>query len=160
MPLGRPVFAARTFMTIVHCPRCRDEVTVPARAQAKALVRCPLCLEEYLLGEALDLVPPALIVLDGSGGGDEPELVGAVAAADLVEAEAGGEYRVAGGGFEAALDSRPGEGATVSPARPGVKGTRPKRKPKSAIFELTKIVVGGLIGCCLAPLEVWWVFDN
>jgi hypothetical protein len=147
-------------MTIVHCPRCRDEVTVPARASVRALVRCPLCLEQYLLGEALDQLPPSLIVLDGSLGGEEPELVGAGVAADLVAAEASGEYKVAGGGFEAALDSRPGVGATVAPARPGVKGTRPKRKPRSAIVELTKIVVGGLVGCVLAPLVLWWVFNN
>ena len=38
-------------MTIVRCPRCRDEVSVPAKATARALVRCPLCLEQYLLAE-------------------------------------------------------------------------------------------------------------
>src|SRR5688572_26794607 len=121
-------------MTIVNCPRCRDEVTVPARASRRALVRCPLCLEEYLLGAAIEL-PPALIVLDGSADGDEPELVGAGAGLEAAEAggrERGGdEYRLSGGSFGEALESRPSAGASISPARPAVKGARPKRKEKS-----------------------------
>jgi hypothetical protein len=151
-------------MKIVECPRCRDEVTVPARAKAKSLVRCPLCMEEYLLREALDELPPTLEVLDGSDGGEEPELVGAGAPAREAGRARGGvgdEYRVAGGGFGAALDSAPAGGATVSPAaRPGVKGTRPKRKERSVIVEMAKIVAGGLIGCILAPLVLWWGFGN
>ncbi len=144
-------------MTIVNCPRCRDEVTVPTRASRKALVRCPLCLEEYLLGEAIEL-PPALIVLDGSDGGDEPALVGAgVAEMDAGVGRAGGdECRISGGGFEATLDSRPSPGASISPARPGVKGTRPKRKEKSALVEIAKVVLGGIVGCALALLVLWW----
>jgi len=145
-------------MTIVQCPRCRDEVTVPARAQARSLVRCPLCLEQYVLGEALAEIPPSLIVLDGSGGDEEPALVEAGIAQ---EAKAGGEdeYRLSGG-FERAFDARPAAGAGVSPARPAVKGQRPKRKERSAVAEMAKIVVGGLVGCTLAPLVLWWVFDN
>ncbi len=148
-------------MTIVNCPRCRDEVTVPARASRKALVRCPLCLEEYLLGEAVEL-PPALIVLDGSADGDELALVGAGVASDTAQAggmELGGdEYRLSGGGFGAALDSRPSAGASLSPARPAVKGARPKRKEKSPVVEVMKVVVGGVVGCGLALLVLWWGF--
>ena len=88
----------------------------------QGLVRCPLCLEQYVLGEALDQLPPTLIVLDGSTAGEEPELAGAGVTAGLVEAEAGGEYRIAGGGFEAALDSRPGVGATRFAGTAGREG--------------------------------------
>jgi hypothetical protein len=148
-------------MTIVQCPRCRDEVTVPARAQAKSLVRCPLCLEEYLVGEALDELPPMLEVLDGSDGGEEADLVpvgGSAHEAAFAVGGMGSEYRVAGGGFERALDASPAAGTSV--ARPGVKGARPKRKEKSIVWEMMKIVAGGLIGCILAPLVLWWGFGN
>ena len=57
-------------MTIVRCPRCRDEVTVPRHAGSGSLVRCPLCLEQYLLSEALANAPPPLILL--SRGAEEP----------------------------------------------------------------------------------------
>src|SRR5207302_4542335 len=52
-------------MTIVRCPRCRDDVTVPSGATVRALVRCPLCLEQYLLAEALANAPPLLVIIGG-----------------------------------------------------------------------------------------------
>ncbi len=151
-------------MKIVECPRCRDEVTVPSRAKARTLVRCPLCLEEYLLREALAELPPMLEVLDGSGGDDDDEgggdLVGAGAPLKSAAGAIGGvgdEYRVAGGGFGGVLDSSPATGAVVSPAtRPSVSGTRPKRKEKSAVVEIIKVVVGGVVGCGLALIVLWW----
>jgi hypothetical protein len=119
-----------------------------------------LCLEQYLLGEALAEIPPTLIVLDGSAGDEEPALVEMGAAA--AEAKVGGddEYRISGGGFERAFDARPSADAAVAPARPSVKGQRPKRKERNVFVELTKIVVGGLVGCILAPLVLWWGFKN
>ena len=45
------------------CPRCARMVLLPENAEAAAVVRCPLCHAEYPLGEALALVPPALIVV-------------------------------------------------------------------------------------------------
>ena len=139
-------------MTIVHCPRCRDEVTVPAKASPKALVRCPLCLEEYLLAEALAEMPPALLVVGGEME-EEPALVGAGVAA----AEAGGEYTMAGGYGAGVFDSSAPAGATVTPARAGVKpGARPRRKEKSALGEMIKIVLGGVVGLSLGLLVLWW----
>lgn len=140
-------------MTIVHCPRCRDEVTVPAKASPQALVRCPLCLEEYLLAEALAEMPPTLLVVGGEME-EEPALVGAGAAAT----EAGGDYNLSGGGYGAGvLDSSAPAGATVTPARTGVKtGARPKRKEKSALGEMIKIVLGGVVGLSLGLLVLWW----
>src|SRR5437764_12794337 len=76
-------------MTIVRCPRCREEVTVPAKATGRALVRCPLCLEEYLLAEALANAPPLLIII---GGEVEQAMIDTAASA-------GTEYQLAGGGF-------------------------------------------------------------
>jgi hypothetical protein len=45
------------------CPRCRKQVMVPDGACAEALVRCPVCMAEYSLGEVLAAAPPALIVV-------------------------------------------------------------------------------------------------
>src|SRR5687767_2226356 len=73
-------------MTIVRCPRCRDEVTVPPGTTARALVRCPLCLEQYLLAEAMANAPPPLVIIGGE-----------VETAAIAPSEEGGEYRVAGG---------------------------------------------------------------
>lgn len=139
-------------MTIVHCPRCRDEVTVPAKASPKAQVRCPLCLEEYVLAEALAQMPPALEIIGGEWD-EEPALVGA----GVETAEAGGGYSMSSGGFGGAFDSSAPAGATVSPARTAVKGARPKRKEKSAVAELIKIVLGGVVGISLALVGLWWI---
>ncbi|HMC09767.1 MAG TPA: hypothetical protein VKH44_00695, partial [Pirellulaceae bacterium] len=76
-------------MSTVRCPRCRDEVTVPTRATSRALVRCPLCLEQYLLAEALAGAPPSLVIIGG-----EVEQ-----AAIEISAEPGIEYTVAAGGL-------------------------------------------------------------
>ncbi|MEX2173738.1 MAG: hypothetical protein WD872_05205 [Pirellulaceae bacterium] len=137
-------------MTIVHCPRCRDEVAVPGRASAKALVRCPLCLEEYLLEEAI--VPPALIVIDGSV--SEADLAGAGAASS--KSDEGNEYRLSGGGIESAFAARPSANATVA-TRPALTGIRPARKEKSVLGEIVKVVLGGAIGIFLAMVILWWV---
>jgi len=130
-----------------------DDVTMPLRASPKALVRCPLCLEEYTLSEALGGLPPTLVVLDGSELEDEPALVGG----GVVQAEYGGgdEYRLSGGGFGAALDAS-GPGAGVAAPRPVVKGARAKRKEKNAFVELVKIVLGGLVGLTLGYFALLW----
>jgi hypothetical protein len=141
-------------MTVVHCPCCRDEVTVPAKASPRALVRCPLCLEEYRLSEALSELPPALLVIDGTVADEEAALVGAGEA----EAEAGGSYEMAGGGVYGSagvFDSSAPAGATVAPARP-LKGKIRKKKPKNAIVEILKVVIGGVVGIGLAVPIIWW----
>ena len=139
-------------MTIVHCPRCRDEVTVPAKATPRALVRCPLCLEEYLLAEALAEMPPALLIV-GDEMDEEPALIGAGAAA----AEAGRGYGEAGGFGGGVFDSSAPAGAAVTPARTAVKaGARPRRKEKSALGEMVKIVLGGVVGLSIGLLVLWW----
>jgi len=53
-----------TLMSLISsCPKCQKHVTIPEGAAADALVRCPLCHVEFDLGEALALIPPALIVV-------------------------------------------------------------------------------------------------
>ena len=50
-------------MTTVSCPKCREQVSIPAGAISHSKVRCPLCQEQYLLTEALQRLPPLLIVV-------------------------------------------------------------------------------------------------
>ncbi len=134
-------------MTIIRCPRCRDEVTAPAKASRLAVVRCPLCLEEYPLADALQQVPPELIV------------VGA-AESEGAETEVAEGYAVSGGPAAGGLfDASAGAGA-AAPARPAFKGTRPRRKQGSAIGSIVGIVLGGVAGISLAVLLLWWVFKT
>jgi hypothetical protein len=136
-------------MTIIRCPRCRDEVTAPAKASPRAIVRCPLCLDEYLLSEALRQLPPELIVIGGAG---EPEPAYAGASA----AEAAPDYQLAGGGV---FDASAGEGL-AAPMRPATKGARPRRKQGSGLGMLVGVVFGGVAGISLAVLLLWWVFKT
>jgi hypothetical protein len=136
-------------MSVVRCPRCRDEVTLPAKASSKALVRCPLCLEEYLLAEALAHAPPTLLVI----GGEES---GAVApGAQQVD----DGYQLTGGGFSAGiLDASAPATAAAMPARPVLRsGGRPRKKEKNPIVEAIKVVLGGVVGLSLGLLILWWV---
>ena len=146
-------------MSIVRCPRCRDEVTVPARASQKALVRCPLCLEEYVLQEALSLMPPALEVIDGSLGVEEPALtaVGAAAGDESYELAGRGERS---SGFAGAFDASPGAGSATVGLRPAFKGARPKRKERGILGTVLGPVLGGIVGIVLAQLVLWWLFSK
>ena len=45
------------------CPRCDSPVTLPD-AQPAAWMQCPLCEAQFALREALDCLPPSLVVLD------------------------------------------------------------------------------------------------
>ena len=54
-------------MTIASCPKCDDNVRVPANASPKATVSCPLCQAEFELSEILDAMPPLLVVVGRSG---------------------------------------------------------------------------------------------
>jgi hypothetical protein len=49
---------------ISTCPRCRLQVSLPERTSPAAQVKCPLCSAEYTLQDALNELPPMLIVLD------------------------------------------------------------------------------------------------
>ena len=140
-------------MTVVRCPRCRDEVTVPAKVSGKALVRCPLCLEEYLLAEALAQAPPLLVVIGGDPDGGMLPDDGATAAAASDEG-----YQLAGGGFTAELLDTSAPATTTMPPRPMLRGgRRPRKKELNVVVEAVKVVLGGVIGLSLGLLILWWV---
>jgi hypothetical protein len=143
-------------MSVVRCPRCRDEVTVPPGAGVRALVRCPLCLEQYLLAEALANAPPLLVII----GGDVPN------AAIQRPAESESDYKIATGGFSPAVFESAGPISTVTipPSRtaggtPTIRtGRRAPRREISGLLFLVNVVAGGLLAAPLALLTLWWVF--
>ncbi len=134
-------------MSIVACPRCRDEVTLPAKVSPQARVRCPLCRDEYILSEALAKMPPTLIVLDPGPGMEEPDYRQP-------------EYKVAGaGGMAGVFDSSPalGESPVMTAPRPSVTGTRPKKKAGGgAISQVLQVVLGGVGAFALFNPIAWW----
>jgi hypothetical protein len=133
-------------MSIVRCPRCRDEVTVPAQATGRALVRCPLCLEEYLLAEALANTPPPLVIIGGE----------VMQEALQLPAEGEVEYQLgATSGPSAAVL------AHTASRRPVLRSsTRPRRAEKSGLFLLANYVLGGVLGLAMGLLVLWWGFKR
>ncbi|WP_425616318.1 hypothetical protein NA78x_006264 [Anatilimnocola sp. NA78] len=134
-------------MSIVACPRCRDEVTLPAKVSPQARVRCPLCRDEYILSEALAKMPPALIVLDPGPGLDEPHY-------DEPDYKVAGDA-APGGMFDT---TPPGEGAVSAAPRP-LKGAtaRPKKKSGSAVGQIIQVVMGGVGAIVLFHALAWYV---
>jgi hypothetical protein len=136
-------------MTIVRCPRCRDDVSVPAKATSRALVRCPLCLEQYLLAEAMAGAPPALVIIGGEVEQAAMEQVGTN----------GAEYQIAGG---YSANDFVGRGPMASPVmapRPMVKPlSRPRKKEKNGLVLVVNYVLGGALGLALGLLLLWWGF--
>ena len=51
-------------MLIANCPKCFDSVRAPDQLPDESKMRCPLCKEEYELGEILRQLPPQLEVLE------------------------------------------------------------------------------------------------
>src|SRR5262245_7820844 len=113
-------------MRVVRCPRCRDEVTVPAKVSGRALVRCPLCMEEYLLAEALAHAPPRLVVISGNpDSGMVDDTASATALSDNGFQLAGGDFPR--GVFEASSPAT----AAATPVRPAIRAvSRPRKKEK------------------------------
>ena len=69
---------------ITSCPRCSARVTVPESAPSESRVRCPLCGGEYRLQEAIEYVPPELVLIDEPSG-DESRGAGWMAAASIAD---------------------------------------------------------------------------
>lgn len=146
-------------MTIVRCPRCRDEVTIPPKAPLAALVRCPLCLDEYLLSEAVSHLPPTLVLVM-----PQPEEsgvpTGSLGTGDWEESSPEHDYKLADGVGGIALKSWPRDSTTAPPLPTTLSALRaaprPRRKEKNPLAEAVKIVGGGVVGLALGLLLLWW----
>lgn len=158
-------------MTIVACPRCADQVVMPATASPRATVRCPLCQVEFSLAEVLERLPPTLIVVSDpdavqpapvlaiaaatADGGEEAEVLTLEGVPDNAEAEAGDWTAAA---VVVADRSSAGEATTSStPARKRKVIRRPQRKPRNPVIEGVKVILGGLAGLCFAQVVLWWL---
>ena len=126
-------------MSVSQCPCCNDEVRIPAGVPNSATVRCPLCKEEFPLGDVG--LPPMLEVISGA---DAP---GPLA----VEQGSGAMPAFSLG------DSAPSEGAgtVTTAAKSSVR--RPSRKSSSPIKEMLKIVGGGVVGLTIGQLALWYL---
>jgi hypothetical protein len=153
-------------MTIVRCPRCRDEVTAPPRASGRALVRCPLCLEQYLLGEALLNAPPELILLSpgaiSSGAISRGPIAGQPAGGLEEIADDAADYRLETSTFGQSAIHAGGPNADAARApRPALRGGyRPRRKEKSIVAEIAKVIIGGVLGLSIGLLVLWHWFNQ
>jgi hypothetical protein len=145
-------------MTIASCPRCTDDVRIPAHASPKALVRCPLCREQFTLSELLSQAPPLLEILDDPEPLSAPAAAPAsrAAAAVATEEPAAEEYQMAGGGAGVFDTTGP---AGMAVGAPSVSRGVPRRKKKegSAIGMALQVVLGGVGAFILACPTVWWI---
>lgn len=153
-------------MTTAACPKCHDEVTVPPGAPRVARVRCPWCREQFELAEVLDRLPPMLEIVSAPGAAKEAtEDLGGFEASpeqefrlqESSEPEARGpSFDFSGNGPATATAAAPSVAARPRTAKP-TTSARPRRKEKSALAEIVKVVLGGVVGLVLAQLILWWL---
>jgi hypothetical protein len=144
-------------MSTVNCPKCRDQVTLPAGASREAVVQCPLCSAQFPLREILAQLPPALVVIH------DPATAGA-----SVAAREPGDWL--GAGTSAATEQAPESGeapafhfeaGSAAAVRPRVKRVaRPRGRPSSPVRQIVQIVLGGVVGIGLAQVILWWLPAN
>jgi len=124
-------------------------VSVPPKVTGRALVRCPLCLEQYLLAEAMAGAPPALVII----GGEVEQAAIEPPAADGIE------YQIAGGFSADDFVGRAPAGSSMMAARPMVRPlSRPRKKEKSGLVLVANYFGGAILGLSLGPLVLWWGF--
>jgi hypothetical protein len=158
---------------IVTCPKCHEQVMLPGGVSPNARVRCPLCQEDYLLSEAMDRLPPALQILDpgepvgGAGGlATYANPYAAPAATGLLDSELAPAASDLGAesaesDWNPAISTMPEQYEMPTPAAPSVRtSSRPRRKPKSAVGEIIKVVLGGVAGLSITQLGLWWFANN
>lgn len=156
-------------MSVVACPHCEGQVTLPPGARPASRVKCPLCEAEYALSEVYDKLPPMLVLLDApveaaveahaAAGGVSH---GATAFDSLFmpsgEANGEGELRLAGDEEPAFDFGAPSEGGAAVATATAKKTlpARAKRPPKSAAKEGIKIVLGGVVGLTIGYFILLW----
>ena len=151
-------------MTIANCPRCCEQVSIPDNATEEATVQCPLCQEEYSLGEALSQLPPTLIVLSDIGATSTPittdeddssweELNLDENDADEIALAPMGAAAPAAA-FDFTSGSTTAGGKTTSTIRPSSRSRKPKGSPIKSVLS---IVIGGMMAFPIAQLILWYL---
>lgn len=151
-------------MTIANCPRCCEQVSIPDSATDEATVQCPLCREEYSLGEALSQLPPTLIVLSDIGAKptpvatDEDDSSWEALNLDDNDADEVELAPIGGAAPAAAFDFTSGSatagGKTTSTIRPSSRSRKPKGSPIKSVLS---IVIGGMMAFPIAQLILWYL---
>jgi hypothetical protein len=110
-----------------------------------------MCQDEYVLGDVLSQLPPALVVVDNgmsfAGESGTFDFAGFSSAATSPTSEAESE---AAAGFVFQPNS-----AGPAAAQPITRA--PRRPAKKPAVEIAKIVAGGLLAIPLAQLILWWL---
>ncbi|MFV1966822.1 MAG: hypothetical protein ACC628_15460 [Pirellulaceae bacterium] len=150
-------------MSIVNCPRCREQVSIPAETSVEASVQCPLCQEEYRLEVALSQLPPVLIVIDDPQGTAIPvsadedhdgQAFTGLAGPEVAEEDAD-PVDFAPGEPAPAFQFESGSTPVAAPTR-RVRRSRPTRRKGSPMRQVVQIVAGGAAGVIMAQLILWW----
>ncbi|MBP88953.1 MAG: hypothetical protein CMJ64_19935 [Planctomycetaceae bacterium] len=154
-------------MTIANCPRCEEQVRVPAGVSADATVQCPLCREEYSLAEPLRKLPPELLVVDDMSASpvDDADIEGSWDTAEEApdEAQPASEFAFApvdAGDATSAFDFDNGSASGASPisnVRSSARRAKPKGSPMKSVLA---IVIGGMMAFPIAQLILWYLPGN
>jgi hypothetical protein len=152
-------------MTIAHCPKCREQVTVPTGASSQATVRCPLCSDQYLLADALRSLPPTLEILhDPEASVADETLRSPVPAFGRVEPSivtGGSPEEFAFEPVERAPAFKFEESSTVPAKRSPVTSRSRARRKQAGPFRLAiQTIGGGMMGLLIAQLILWWMPGN
>jgi len=140
-------------MTVVHCPMCCEQVTVPEAATGQMRVRCPLCQEEYQLTAALAALPPELIVIDESA--ELPTV--SVAATEAIFEKEGDLGLLAEIDIEGTEPEVPAfEFEAPRRTKTSVRASQRRRRQRSAFGEIFKVVAGGVVGLAIGQVILWW----
>jgi hypothetical protein len=142
-------------MSIVSCPVCSEKVTVPAGADGEARVRCPLCLEEYPLRDALAQLPPQLVIVESPAAVHSAPALGSSGPVIEVGDSGGDEIELA----EVDEPPLPFQFEHAAVSRPVANLARLRRRQKSPGKEVFKIVAGGVVGLAIGQMLLWWWLD-
>jgi hypothetical protein len=158
---------------ISNCPKCTGQVTMPGDGKADWQVKCPLCEQQFSLGEMLEKLPPALIVISAPSANPMAAPLATKADDDFAAIFAGEAEGTTGGDiFELdtadgetpsfiAADSSAGPALATAPSKAAITTLpRRKKKEKSIVNELLKIVLGGAAGLLIGYFLLLWVWKK
>lgn len=130
-------------MSQIHCPRCNDPVRLPADLPSEAVIRCPLCSEEYTYAEVEASLPPMV------------EIVSLPESSDLALSHIDSLLAPKNSSESAPKVAAPLVSTSAS-ARTSSR-RRPAESPWRPLILLVEIALSGIVGIALAVLVLWWL---
>lgn len=152
-------------MTLSRCPKCNDDVRIPARVSPQATLKCPLCGESFEAAVVLDSLPPELEIVHDPA---PPTLPAVPSHSDStgfqgIEVSVGSAHDHIGEqvpAFEFDESEAPQRDAPTFTQEETPPPTRRRRKQRSPIPQVLGVVLGGLASIPLAQLCLWWIFGT